>query len=355
MNIQTAVAMSSKISGAPSEATLGINPQRFIEMETDSSRAPTFDLWRRRIKQVLPGLDVSSDRRELSGELSAFDFAGARLWYFRSGGQRVFRNRPCEKGRFAPMAIVVLRGRTHLSQFNRECDLREGAFAFFDSAQPLVLEYLEEFEHLYLHFPKAAFAPAAFHKVAAHAMKSDQGMNHSFADCVRSVWVNSAHLNPLQHGTALYALVSLANMTTAMQLANYRHSVPVRVSRAIAFIESNLGESWLNPRSIAESQQISRRHLDELFRQCGHRIESWIWERRLERAAEELACYCPTRGLSRKTILQIAFDLGFKSPSHFSRTFAGRFGVSPREYRRRLSGQRLAGTSADSEAAAAAS
>ena len=355
MNIQTSVAAFSEISGSPAECALGTNPQRFIELETDSSRPPAFDVWRSRLKQVLPGLDVSSERRELSGELSAFDFAGARLWYFRSGGQRVFRNRPCEKGRFAPMAIVVLRGRTHLSQFTRECDLHEGTFAFLDSAQPLVLEYLEEFEHLYLHFPKSAYAPAAFHKVAGHAMKSDQGMNQSFVDCVRSVWVNSVRLNPLQHGTALYALISLANMTTAMQLANYSHSVPVRVSRAIAFIENNLGEPWLNPRSIAESQQISRRHLDELFRECGHRIESWIWERRLERAAEELACYCPTRGLSRKTILQIAFDLGFKSPSHFSRTFAGRFGVSPREYRRRLGGYQSARTPAESEAAAGTS
>src|ERR1700730_9094249 len=111
MNRQTVAAAFSGISGAPPECALGINPRRFIELETDSSRPPAFDVWRSRFKRILPGLDVSSERRELSGELSAFDFAGARLWYFRSGGQRVFRNRPCEKGRFAPMAIVVLRGR----------------------------------------------------------------------------------------------------------------------------------------------------------------------------------------------------------------------------------------------------
>jgi AraC-like DNA-binding protein len=175
-------------------------------------------------------------------------------------------------------------------------------------------------------------------------MQSNDGMNQAFFDCVRDLWENGAQLNPLQHGTVLSALISLSSITTAVQKATFDHSVPVRVGRAIAFIEHNLGQPWLNPKSIAESQQISRRHLDELFRQCGHRIESWIWERRLERAVEELSCYTDSKGFTRKTILQIALDLGFKSPSHFSRTFASRFGISPREYRKRAAGGSVVGS-----------
>jgi hypothetical protein len=40
---------------------------------------------------------------------------------------------------------------------------------------------------------------------------------------------------------------------------------------------------------VAEAQDVSRRYLDELFAKSGHRIETWMWEQRLQRAAEELS------------------------------------------------------------------
>jgi AraC-like DNA-binding protein len=52
----------------------------------------------------------------------------------------------------------------------------------------------------------------------------------------------------------------------------------------------------------------------------------WILERRLSRAAHLLK-------LDLENISQIAYDCGFESTSHFSRTFKTKYGVTPSEYK----------------------
>ena len=104
----------------------------------------------------------------------------------------------------------------------------------------------------------------------------------------------------------------------------------------MAYIENHLSAEWLTPQMIADNQQVSRRHLDELFGKIGMRIERWVWERRLIHAYEELQISARSRKGYGKSILQIALDSGFKSPSHFSRAFGARFGMPPRAYRQNV-------------------
>lgn len=296
----------------------------------------TFSSWRSSLRQRLPGVDVSSPRRDLYGELSALDLAGARLWSFRSSTQRVFRTNPDTQRRFSPMAILVLEGCVRISQFGRECELSAGDFAFIDSAERLVLDYQQNFHNLYLQFAKTTFAPATFRQSVALPVQPQSAMDRTFFECVRNLWTSAPTLDPLKHSTALGAAIALASLTTAFDRHEQEPDVPLRVSRAMAFIEHNLGEGWLNPKAVADAQQVSRRYLDDLFAACGYRIESWIWERRLVRAAEELNASTQLWGAGKKTILQVALDLGFRSPSHFSRTFTKRFGTPPRAYRKQL-------------------
>lgn len=312
--------------------------QQIVKVDGHAGGVPTFDSWRSSLRHRLPpGIDVASPKKDLSGELSALDLAGARLWSLRSSVQRVFRTMPDTRRRFAPMAVLVLEGETRLTQFGRECTLNAGDFTFIDAAEPLVLEYLENFHHIFLQFAKTTFSPVAYRKSVALTTPCPSTMDRMFFDCVKNLWESAPRLDPLKHSAALSAAISLASLTTAFDHNDRERSVPIRVTKAMAFIEHNLGEPWLNPKAVADAQQVSRRYLDDLFRDCGYRIESWIWERRLVRAAEELSVSNQLWGAGKKTILQIALDLGFRSPSHFSRTFTKRFGVSPREYRRQLS------------------
>lgn len=81
---------------------------------------------------------------------------------------------------------------------------------------------------------------------------------------------------------------------------------------------------------IAEACGVSRRHLTRLFRrETGMSIHEQLTTLRMQRAAVLLA-------KSELTILQIAGEVGLYNPSHFSRAFRSRYGVSPSAFRKRV-------------------
>lgn len=101
------------------------------------------------------------------------------------------------------------------------------------------------------------------------------------------------------------------------------------VQHAKAYIDAHLSDPELNSTQIAAAVRVSVRYLQERFREHGRDVATWIWERRLETAAQRLsdpACLHQPLGL-------LAYGCGFTSQAHFSRRFRDRFGMTPREYR----------------------
>ncbi len=283
-------------------------------------------------RHMLPGLEIlPSLEKKIFADLVTFDFAGARLWSLRSNAQRAIRRQAVPGKRFLPVAIFQLSGTTHLTQGDRHCSLEPETFAFLNAAEPLELDHLGNFEQLYLQFPEHAFKPGEFRRVSSIAMEAQTATDRPLFECAKNLWQAAPALHTFDHLPAINALISLCNITSAFQQARRDPELSIRVERAMAYIENRLGNERLNAQSVADAQGVSRRYLDELFSRFGHRIETWIWERRLQRAADMLVAV----DQGRRTLLQIALDVGFKSPSHFSRSFTKRFGMSPRNYRHR--------------------
>ena len=97
------------------------------------------------------------------------------------------------------------------------------------------------------------------------------------------------------------------------------------VQRAKAYVAANLGDPNLDPSQVAAAAGVSLRHLQALFQADGRNIAAWIWQRRLEMAAQRLsdpACLNVQVG-------EVAYRCGFADQAHFSHRYA----VSPREYR----------------------
>ncbi|MDF2600234.1 MAG: transcriptional regulator, AraC family [Methylobacterium brachiatum] len=103
----------------------------------------------------------------------------------------------------------------------------------------------------------------------------------------------------------------------------------VVVQRAKAYVEAHLGDPTLDPPHLAAAVGVSLRRLQELFHARGQHISDWIWHRRLEVAAKQLA---DPSGANLQ-IGAVAFGCGFASQAHFSRRFKEHHGLSPREYR----------------------
>ncbi|WP_110947348.1 helix-turn-helix domain-containing protein [Pseudomonas bohemica] len=100
------------------------------------------------------------------------------------------------------------------------------------------------------------------------------------------------------------------------------------VSRAKSYIERHYVEPCTLDR-IAAYACLSPQHLTRLFNeQLGQSPIQFLWRHRLHKAEELLI-------QSTRSISDIAFQCGFKSPAHFSRLVTEHFGHSPRTLRHR--------------------
>jgi AraC-like DNA-binding protein len=101
------------------------------------------------------------------------------------------------------------------------------------------------------------------------------------------------------------------------------------ILRVKAFVRRHLGDPRLNAQSIADAHFVSVRHLYKVCADSGLRLEQWIIEERLARAAAELS----RSSLPRLTVGEIAIRCGFTNAAHFATRFRRTYGVSPREWR----------------------
>jgi AraC-like DNA-binding protein len=95
--------------------------------------------------------------------------------------------------------------------------------------------------------------------------------------------------------------------------------------RAKHFIAQNLRNPELTVSLIAAAVHVSVAHLGRIFRVAGQTVMRYVWESRLELSVDMLR-----RSQGRARITDIAHRCGFSTPSHFSRAFRDRYGISPR-------------------------
>ncbi|SAK43912.1 AraC family transcriptional regulator [Caballeronia glebae] len=112
-------------------------------------------------------------------------------------------------------------------------------------------------------------------------------------------------------------------------LSDSRAALQTAVKRQVKrYIEARLHEADLTPTTIVEALGLKRATVYRWFEQEGG-LAAYIRHRRLREAADELARF------PNLQIADIAFGLGFKSASDFTRAFRRAFDVSPLEMRLR--------------------
>ncbi|GAB3617709.1 hypothetical protein GCM10027416_22660 [Okibacterium endophyticum] len=96
-----------------------------------------------------------------------------------------------------------------------------------------------------------------------------------------------------------------------------------------AWINMSLGRHDVSARSAAAAHAISIRTMNRIFAAAGTTYSEVVRQRRLANGRMDLIN-------SQDSISKIAFRWGFADGSHFSRAFKDSFGVSPGEYRHRI-------------------
>jgi AraC-like DNA-binding protein len=101
-----------------------------------------------------------------------------------------------------------------------------------------------------------------------------------------------------------------------------------RLKRATEYMTANLAEP-ISLADIANATGLSRMHFAAQFRVAtGLRPHEYLLQRRIERAKELLLN-------SRLPLVEIAFDVGFKTQAHFTTVFSQLVGETPNVWRQR--------------------
>jgi AraC family transcriptional regulator len=136
-----------------------------------------------------------------------------------------------------------------------------------------------------------------------------------------------------QPGIASEIMVELLNMQVAIELSRFFNEIPTHVSGGLAtwrlrVIDERVNDGGAPPRlkELAELVGLSVRQLTRGFRDSrGISIGAYVEEKRISEARRLLA--------SGMSIKNIAFQLGFASPSAFSHAFRNATGETPRGFR----------------------
>jgi AraC-like DNA-binding protein len=228
-------------------------------------------------------------------------------------------------------------GTSLVVQNGRECVLRPGEFAVYESIAPYTLLFDEGVDHHFLRFPRAALALPD--RLLRDTTTVALGADNPVARLAFTYFSQLAVTHELHQGVHADAVVEPSvDLLRAVLTSQHGDSglarAPLEATlslRVTQYIRMHLADPDLSAARIAAAHGISVRHLYAVLSRSGISLGDWIRARRLAECRDELAG--PNGQL--RTIAAIGRSWGFVDATHFSKVFKRAYGMSPRDWRRR--------------------
>ncbi|SEF80506.1 AraC-like ligand-binding domain-containing protein [Marinobacterium lutimaris] len=226
------------------------------------------------------------------------------------------------------LVSLMLEGEANMSQAGRHTRQKPGDIVFYDSARGFVYEFTKAYHAIVLRIPRRSLLsrfPGA-ENLTAVAMSSEADMGA----LVRSMMLSAASVDvPKDSSAASRVGASIVDVLSAaletqmagLDVMDDRHASLLQ--RAKNYIRANIDDPDLNVEAVANAVAVSPRTLNRLFASEGTPVMRWLWKERLEQSRSILSEGRATQ------VTEVALNLGFKSVSHFSRTFKDTYGVTP--------------------------
>lgn len=289
--------------------------------------------WREMICAVYVELDAEPKTQEpFSGSVSFSHWGETRLSIVESEAQLV-RRRPGNSTNDCLLSLQ-LSGSAAITQFGRTAHLIPGDFTLYDAAAPYELDFPERFTQLVVQFPRSALISRNVHveSTVARPCAGRSGVGalvSSFAQTLAANDEDIADTHRTRFGSQALDFVATA---LAERTGRTTTTEALRASdrqRALDYVDQNLTDPSLSVGAIALAFGVSTRTIQKLFAGDEVRLAQRIRLARIERAKTILSDPLS----DHVTIARIAYDLGFGSPSQFSRSFGRATGCTPRDYR----------------------
>lgn len=288
--------------------------------------------WNSLVDRVYSGTYVKSATEEFSGEMWTWQVGDLAMIRPRSTASFVGRD-PRHTADERLILHLQCRGSSTHRQSGTETTVGAGDFILASPHEAYAID-LAAHELLVVEFPRAPLAerfPGIDDALRQRISGATPGAR-VFHDFLLSLWRQSQQglADPeWQDGVSqvFYDLVALAIRGASKPEAPVSDSALRR--RVLGVVEAQLADPGLRTLGIANACNASVRTVQNLFAGMGTTPSAYILERRLARAAERLVT------APEASITEVAFELGFNDSAYFARAFRQRFGVSPREWRRK--------------------
>lgn len=226
-----------------------------------------------------------------------------------------------------------------MAQDGREADLRPGDFAVSDLTRPASVAGTgtAPTRVISLMVPRALLPlpPATVGRLTAVRMPGRDGTGALVSALLRRIVRDADAYDPAEAVRISAAVLELIAATMTARTGAEPTVTPGSdrgslLRRVYAYMEENLRDPGLCPRTIAAAHHISLRSLYNLFADEEHTVAEWIRRRRLERCRGDLM----DPALLDLPVAAIAVRWGFADAAHFSRLFRAVHGTPPSEFRR---------------------
>ncbi|MFI6084272.1 helix-turn-helix domain-containing protein [Streptomyces sp. NPDC051217] len=230
---------------------------------------------------------------------------------------------------------VQMTGSSTVVQDGRQCFLRPGDLAVYESIAPYTLLFDEGVDHRFIRFPRAALAlpDRLLRDISAVPLGPDNPLARlAFTYFSRLAVTDELHQGA--HADAavrpsvelLRAVLTSQHGNSSLAKGPWEATLSLRVTH---YIREHLADPGLSAARIAAAHNISVRHLYTVLSRSGISLADWIRTRRLAECRRELAG--PNGRL--RTIAATGRNWGFPDPTHFSKVFKQTYGISPRAWR----------------------
>ncbi|GAB2915868.1 AraC-like ligand-binding domain-containing protein [Streptomyces mayteni] len=230
---------------------------------------------------------------------------------------------------------LQLTGTSLVVQNGRECLLRPGECAVYESIAPYTHLFDEGVDYHFIRFPRAALAlpERLLRDVTAVPLGSDNPVAR-LAFTYFSQLAVSDDMHRGGHADAvvepsielLRAVLTSQHGNSSLARGPLDATLSLRITR---YIRAHLADPDLSAARIAAAHGISVRHLYAVLSRSGISLGDWIRTHRLAECRRELA---GPHGRLR-TIAAIGRRWGFVDATHFSKVFKQAYGISPRDWR----------------------
>jgi len=274
---------------------------------------------------------------DIHARMEVWDFGDATIFTHRSTGIRLLRTAKLARQDGMPVIALSVQQRAdgRMERHGRQQVVAPGELLVVDLSAPYDFSWAGDgaagclqipYDHLGLPLdvvrratPEVAASPL-YRMVTEHIAQlarnpsaitgdaASAGVAAASIDLARALLVSAARSG--RHGRQVFAETLL--------------------TRIRAYTRLHLADPGLTPARIGAVHGVSVRQLYKLCAEAGLSLEQWIINERLQRVRHEL-----TRPQRRHVpIGTIALGWGFRDPTHFTRRFKARYGMTPSQWRR---------------------